>query len=89
MNEKNCPCCPNHCPKDNLECGRGRAYFNNSNNTLEPATLSQKVIEDLRKCGHFLHHSKELNTDKIFLDFSETELKKLHELLLKILDNTK
>ena len=22
-----CPCCFNHCHKDNLNCGKGRAYF--------------------------------------------------------------
>ena len=28
MNEEHCPNCHKHCHKDNLHCGRGRAYFN-------------------------------------------------------------
>ena len=30
--EKNCPCCPNHCDVDRLSCGRGREYFKSSSN---------------------------------------------------------
>lgn len=87
MNDKNCPMCHNHCPKDNLGCGRGREYFNNLNNNSEPKTLSEEVLMDLRKCGHLLHHNKDLDTNKILSDFSENELNQLHELLSKIHDN--
>lgn len=26
-NRTTCPCCPNHCEADALQCGKGRAYF--------------------------------------------------------------
>ncbi len=53
MNQENCPCCPNHCSKDNLRCGRGKEYFANQDTNKEPKTLNEQVISDLRKCGHF------------------------------------
>jgi hypothetical protein len=84
MNEEKCPCCPNHCLKDNLGCGRGRDYFNNQNNSFEPNTLNEKIIMDLRKCGHLLHHNRDLNTETILANFSDDELNELHKLLSKI-----
>lgn len=30
-----CPLCPNHCPADNLRCGKGHAHFKNGNKTTE------------------------------------------------------
>ena len=38
---------------------------------------------DLRKCGHMLHHNRDLNANNILNSFSEDELNKLHELLSK------
>jgi hypothetical protein len=87
MNQENCPCCPNHCPKDNLGCGRGKDYFNNLNNSLKSNSLNEKVIMDLRKCGHLLHHNRDLNTDELLVNLSKDELIKLHELLSKICNN--
>lgn len=87
MNNETCPCCPNHCLIDNLGCGRGNKYFNNQNNIDEPSTLYEQIIMDLRKCGHMLHHNRDLNTDKLLSNFSEEELNKLHELLAKIHNN--
>lgn len=88
MKEEKCPCCPNHCEKDNLGCGRGRDYFNNSqNNHAEPKTKQDQVIEGLRKCGHMLHHRKELMADDILSNFSEEELDQFHTLLSKINGN--
>lgn len=26
-NTNKCPCCPNHCDRNNLQCGKGEAYF--------------------------------------------------------------
>lgn len=87
MNNETCPCCPNHCPKDNFSCGRGREHFNSQNNSSEPKTIEEQVIMDLRKCGHLLHHNKELDTKELLSNFREEELKKLHELLSKIQSN--
>lgn len=87
MNEEKCPCCFNHCSKDELKCRQGRDYFSDLTNNSEPRTLREQVIIDLRKCGHLLHHNKELNTNKFLSNFSEEELNNLHELLLKIYNN--
>ena len=84
MNEGNCPMCPNHCQKNNLRCKRGREYFNDAEHDFKSQTLGEKVVMDLRKCGHLLHHNKELNTNELLSDFSEKELNTLHELLSKI-----
>lgn len=87
MDKENCPCCPNHCSIDNLSCGKGKEYFNNNRSSTEPKTLNEQVIIDLRKCGHLLHHNRNLDIDKILFDFSKDELNKLHELLSKIHSN--
>lgn len=88
MNNETCPCCPNHCLKSNLSCGRGREYFNNKNIEEEPKTLNEQVIMDLRNLGHLLHHNKDLDTNELFSDFSEKELNELHDLLSKLHKNT-
>lgn len=87
MNKEKCPCSSNHCYIDNLNCMRGREHFNINNNSKEAGTLEEKVIMDLRKCGHLLHHNKELNTCEILSKFSREELNQLHELLLKFYNN--
>lgn len=86
-NKEECPCCPNHCKEDSLGCARGRDYFSNENNTFEPKTITDQVIIDLRKCGHILHHNRDLNTSDFLSELSEEELNKLHELLSKIHSN--
>lgn len=85
MDTKICPCCPNHCSIDHLSCDRGRAHFNQISN--EPNSLKEQVIMDLRKCGHLLHHNKELNPDEFLAVFRSEELEELHKLLSKIPDN--
>lgn len=84
MNEETCPCCSNHCSKDRLSCGRGRAHFGSQSVNDEPKSINEQVIMDLRKCGHLLHHNKDLDVNELLSCFSEDELKQLHELLSKI-----
>jgi hypothetical protein len=80
MNIEKCPCCPNHCSKDNLGCKRGKEYFNNN---LESNSIEENIIHDLRECGHLLHHNRET----ILKNFSNDELNELHKLLSKICNN--
>ncbi len=87
MNQEKCPCCPNHCSIDHLSCGRGMEHFGKQNNDNEPKSSGEQVIMDLRKCGHLLHHNKELDTNELLSHFSEEELNQLHELLSKIHNN--
>lgn len=84
MDQEKCPCCPNHCSKDNLGCNRGRDYFSNKDEKIEPKTLNEQVIADLRKCGHLLHHNRDLDINEFLSNLTEEELNKLHELLSKI-----
>lgn len=87
MKEEKCPCCSNHCDINNLSCGRGIEHFNKSNSDENEKSLNEQIIIDLRKCGHLLHHNKELDTNEVLANFSEDELNKLHELLSKFHSN--
>lgn len=84
MKEENCPCCPNHCDKENLNCWRGREYFGSTNRQDDPKTLEEKVISELRKSGHKLHHQREGNPIEMLSNMTKEELETLHELLSKI-----
>ena len=96
MSNEKCPCSPNHCDKDNLNCGRGRDYFGETanqkknNNYLNKdestMTLEEKTFSKIRACDHFLHHSdKEVNLN--FL--TDLEKQELINILSKCLDNWK
>lgn len=86
MEKEKCPCCSNHCEKDNLSCGRGRDYFSTSH-TEEKSETIEEVVMDLRKCGHLLHHNRDLSTNGLFNNFSKDELEQLHILLVKVYNN--
>lgn len=87
MDKETCPCCHNHCSKDNLGCNRGKAYFDNQGDCNETNSLEEQVIIDLKECGHLLHHNREVSINKLLTNYSKEELNKLHELLSKILKN--
>lgn len=89
MSQEKCPCCVNHCSKESLSCGRGRDYFYNQSNRPEATAIQEQVIMNLRKCGHSLYCNRDLEGEKILMDFSEEELNILHELLSKIENNMK
>lgn len=82
MQQDVCPCCSNHCAKDNLSCGRGLEYFNSSTSEKD-ATLEEKIVGNLRKCGHILHHNPEMKSN-LLLGCTKEELEQLHQLLSKI-----
>lgn len=84
MNKETCPICHNHCPKDNLGCGRGIEYFSNQGDNTSSSSLDEQIIMDLRRCGHLLHHNRDLNTDELLSNITKEEKEKLHELLSKI-----
>lgn len=94
--EKNCPCCPNHCSIDNLSCGRGRQYFDGENKEEHGhkshheakdeslMSLEEKVLYKMHRCGHALHHSN----GSMNLDFLTNEEKQtLVKILSKCIDN--
>lgn len=43
-----CPCCHNHCPKDDLRCGKGKHYFSKGKPSID-------FSYDHEHCG-FRHH---------------------------------
>lgn len=50
----NCPCCPNHCPQDNLKCGKGQSYFSDDK-TDSKSSCSNKH----HGFGHHRHHGED------------------------------
>ena len=55
------PCCGNHCAKDQLQCEKGKHYFQQGQRSFPDESemnLDKKVIFKLRQCGHFLHHGQ-------------------------------
>lgn len=81
MKKEYCPCCHNHCQKENLGCERGINYFSRDNGS-EDKDIKEQVITDLRKCGHFLHHHN--SGEDLLKDLSEEELTCFHNHLKKI-----
>lgn len=65
--EKNCPCCERHCPVNALHCGRGRAHFGlrdgSAHRREHDNPNDPKVIRLIRRCGKYLHHRVDQDTD--------------------------
>lgn len=93
--EEYCGGCGNHCPKDNLQCGRGRAYFNMQGQPEEgrqsrsghagtrPFADEEEAVTYLRKAGHQLHHG---GAGDILGPLTREERDTLLSLLKKCLD---
>ncbi len=47
----------------------------------------EKVLSLLRKCGHYLHHSNNLNVNQLFAALSKQQLQQLFCLLKITYDN--
>ena len=88
--EQFCPCCHRHCPADALNCGRGQKYFEKKEypGNRHPETTEEKIILQLRRCGHFLHHTKESAADaeQLLGALSDEERTTLSSLLEKCLE---
>ena len=101
--EKNnvCPCCGHHCRVDALHCQRGMMYFGIETKTGEDAnhkhhirdksdaTMEDKVISLMRRCGHYLHHNmrESDSSEQMLSALSDDEKKNLILLLKKCLQN--
>lgn len=53
-NTQNCPCCPNHCPKENLQCKKGQHYFSNDKSNTDFSHSHEH-----HEFGHHGHSNKE------------------------------
>ena len=91
-NKEYCIGCPNHCHKDKLMCGKGRAYFNVAESEQHHRQYREQpsgIVALLRECGHILHHNHDINNDKLCANLTSQEQKNLEELLNKILSNVR
>lgn len=86
-NEKitNCNQCPNQCPVEALQCGRGRHYF-------EQMGKPDDLYGLMRACGHYLHHSsgnpqREEGRQQLFAALDEAEQETLKGLLKKLTES--
>lgn len=48
---ENCPCCPNHCPKDSLQCKKGQSYFSGDRSNTDFSHTHGR-----HDFGHHEHH---------------------------------
>lgn len=99
-NTNKCPCCSNHCDRNNLQCGKGESYFNGENTQEyghKPSHhkgkhhghhrrefLSGSLAELMSKCGHRLFHGGD---ETMFDVLTEDEKATLKSLLSKIASN--
>lgn len=51
-NTNKCPCCPHHCDKNNLQCGKGEAYFNGQ------ATSASEHSHNHHERRNYDHHGE-------------------------------
>lgn len=85
--EKYCPCCPNQCSVEHLQCQRGENYFSHGQQQgpvfKDEAlmTLDEKVIHKIRECGHLLHHGGNIHLEHL----NEDEKEQLIQLLCQCL----
>lgn len=78
-----CPQCENQCPREALQCGKGRRYFG-----IEPEekTAPDSLLGLLRQCGHTLHHAGGGREEsELFQMLSEAERAELQSLLQKVM----
>lgn len=89
MEEKICPQCENHCPADALKCGKGAKYFGIRRQERESgsATIDERILVLMRRCGHHLHHNAghDTNAAALFDMLTEEEKASLEVILQKCL----
>lgn len=87
-----CPFCGNHCPQNSLLCGRGKRYFGAQEHDGDRVhggahggghgvANGDEIVQLLRKCGHYLHHSGK--EDTAVRSLTDEERKTLCRLLEK------
>lgn len=89
----NCNQCPNNCPADDLNCGKGRAYFErlkNGNAAPEPVESENELVRLLTKCGKIAEHRSEKirehgrDESVMFQCLAEEERSQLQAILSKL-----
>lgn len=93
-----CPGCENHCPQDQLRCPKGLKHFGDSGRMaggpshgeadLSRLSPDEAVIQLMRKCGHYLHHSAgQVDSGALLSALSDDEKRQLVALLDKCAKN--
>lgn len=80
--EERCPCCHNHCRRDNLHCSRGRKYFEKESEKEKKqeesaGSLLYAIMEAGHSLRHMAKHGKCLDEEEILSDLSAEEQEQL------------
>lgn len=78
-----CPQCDNHCPVDDLRCGRGRKYFNVTEDGHTHSHPKGGLPGLLHQCGRFVRHT-DMHEDELFQALTDEEKATLQALLDKL-----
>lgn len=77
VKEERCPCCHNHCRRDNLHCSRGRKYFEKEEKKQKQEESAGSLLYAIMEAGHSLRHmakhGKGLDEEEILSDLSAEE----------------
>lgn len=87
IKDEYCKICPNSCHKDNLMCGRGRAYFSNESDEFSDKHGHKNHHEFFHEHGHEHHHKHGhkhgkkhlMKLDDYDIDFKEMKHFKKHK----------
>lgn len=84
-NEPYCPECDNHCPIDQLRCGKGRRHFGVPGENHSPSAPDGSLAGLLQQCGRFVHHGgHSMGNQELFQALTEAEQASLRALLGKL-----
>jgi hypothetical protein len=88
-----CNQCDRGCPTNNLQCGKGRRYFDSLKQEIDREAKEREqddVLAIIEKCGHFLHHRQEEDhsqDDGILMQSLSKNEKEILKLLLSKLSS--
>lgn len=86
-NMKRCNQCPRGCDTNNLQCEKGRNYFENSSETHQVMESENKLVAKLIKCGKIAQHKSEkmlehnVDENNMLDSLNENQQKELFQLL--------
>lgn len=85
--EECCPCCKNHCKRDNLHCSRGRKYFaafEEENKEDTSSSLLYALMETGHSLRHMAKHGHKLDEEEILASLSKEEEDMLADMLSRL-----
>lgn len=94
MEQGYCPCCSNHCHREQLKCKRGKKFFEDCNKTSrraeadvsdEEEKLTRSLKKLVRKCAKRTRREKDGKGGAAFNNLTKEEKQTLRALLAKLL----